>query len=216
MFFSKKLREDIKKLDETIEELKKETETEEEWIWVEGYKGTDKNMCCRDFQYELGKRYDMPEDATIKACESGFHLCLNMRDVREYYPIGEGRRFFRVRALVRKKEFNDYGGWTYSFYEKHIDKLTSKAIEFVSELTMDEILENTRAANWDNHYKQMAIEKGLRDAEHEMMRDTLVGLGYSLPFTNYIIDSRKYEAARAVGSQEDLSMDMKALIIFTS
>ena len=26
---------------------------ENEWVWVEGYKGTDKDMCCRGYQYEL-------------------------------------------------------------------------------------------------------------------------------------------------------------------
>ena len=48
-------------------------ETKDEWIWVEGYKGTDKNMCCRDYQYEIGKQFDMSDDEEIKECSSGFH-----------------------------------------------------------------------------------------------------------------------------------------------
>ena len=47
---------------------------EEEWIWVTGYKGTDKDMKCRDYQYELGKQHDMPEGTDITMCYSGFHF----------------------------------------------------------------------------------------------------------------------------------------------
>lgn len=55
-------------------------ETPEEWIWVVGYKGTYADMTAKnDFKYELGKQYDMPEDSKIEACESGFHLCMNVR-----------------------------------------------------------------------------------------------------------------------------------------
>jgi len=38
------------------------------------YKGFDKDFKCRDFQYEVGKEYEMPEDC-IKVCEKGFHAC---------------------------------------------------------------------------------------------------------------------------------------------
>lgn len=69
-------------------------EPKEEWIWVESYKGTDKDMKCRDYQYELGVQYDMPEGQTIKECESGFHLCLSLKDVYGYYDISDGHRFF--------------------------------------------------------------------------------------------------------------------------
>lgn len=34
---------------------------EEKWIWVDGYKGTDKDMKCRGYQYEFGKQFDIPE-----------------------------------------------------------------------------------------------------------------------------------------------------------
>lgn len=60
------------------DQAKKTTETEEEWVWVDGFKGTDKDMRCRDFQYELGKRSyasvdlkDAPNDIKQLAISNG-------------------------------------------------------------------------------------------------------------------------------------------------
>lgn len=40
---------------------------------IKSYKGFDKNMQCRGFQYEVGKEYEM--DGEIKCCNRGFHAC---------------------------------------------------------------------------------------------------------------------------------------------
>ena len=56
------------------------------------YKGMDKDMKCRGFQYEVGGEYETDE---AKACECGFHACEYPLDVFNYYPPA-GSRFFEV------------------------------------------------------------------------------------------------------------------------
>lgn len=202
-------------------EKKEEIDIKNTWVWVEGYKGTNKNMCCQGFQYELGKKYQMPRES-VDECRTGYHLCLNMHDVQKYYSIGNGNRFFKVRALVRLSNKNDYGKMPdydpSNMYHRLFDrqprnKLVAAEIEFLEELTMDEILENTIAKNWTEEYKKMAIELSVDAANRTRQIDTLTGYGYSLPFASYLIENKKYNVAKAVGSQSDLSMDMKCLLI---
>ena len=54
------------------------------------YKGTDKDMKCRGFQFELGKEY-VEEEA--KLCNKGFHGCEYPLDVFVHYDPA-GSRFF--------------------------------------------------------------------------------------------------------------------------
>ena len=211
----------VKEAEKAIEASAPKSEPEEEWIWVEGYKGTDKDMKCRDYQYELGVQYDMPEDEEIKECESGFHLCLCLNDVFKYYCIGQGNRFFKVKALVRKSDKNKdnscatiIDGRGNKILVGGNDKLTSKSIIFESELTTDEILKETMVNNLPDKYKQMAIEDDVKQAIANYQTDTLIEDGYSLPFVYYMVKNNKFEVAHALGSQTDLSMDMKVLGIF--
>ena len=54
------------------------------------YKGTDKDMKCRDFQFELGKEY---EEAEAKLCYKGFHGCEYPLDVFAHYAPADSRFF---------------------------------------------------------------------------------------------------------------------------
>jgi hypothetical protein len=51
---------------------------------ITGFKGFDKDLKCRDYQYEVGKKFE--EEGKIEACSKGFHFCENPLDVLGYYP----------------------------------------------------------------------------------------------------------------------------------
>ena len=52
------------------------------------YKGFDKNLQCRGFQYEIGKEY---EEEKAEACNCGFHACERPLDVFAYYAPEDSR-----------------------------------------------------------------------------------------------------------------------------
>ena len=51
---------------------------------IKGYKGFNKNLQCRDFQYKINGEYE--EKGNIKTCSNGFHFCEEPFDVFSYYP----------------------------------------------------------------------------------------------------------------------------------
>ena len=56
---------------------------------ITSYKAFDKNMRCRDFQYEVGKEYEMNGD--IKCCNLGFHACKSPMEVWDHYDMLNSR-----------------------------------------------------------------------------------------------------------------------------
>ena len=56
---------------------------------IKSYKGFDKNLKCRGFQYEIGKEYEM--DGEIKVCSRGFHACESPFDVFDHYTMIDSR-----------------------------------------------------------------------------------------------------------------------------
>ena len=55
---------------------------------LKAFKGFDKRLRCRGFQYEVGKEYQEPE---ASLCRNGFHACENPLDTLRYYPPTDSR-----------------------------------------------------------------------------------------------------------------------------
>ena len=55
---------------------------------MNAFKGFDKNLKCRGFQYEIGKEY---EEKEASICNKGFHACEHPLDCFSYYAPTESR-----------------------------------------------------------------------------------------------------------------------------
>ena len=213
-------------------------EEKEEWIWIEGYKGTDKDMKCRDYQFELGKRFDMPDEVPIIKCISGFHLCRNLRDVFPFYSLEDGNRFFKVRALIQKNKPLSFDEQMAASMRSLWDesspyqppKSVAKSIEFISGVSTDELYDEwMRVAEVAIHSTKLptrkqfervrqigfnAWKKECEAKKHAAKVKKLVKLGYSDGFARVIVECDDlYDRAVKIGEATELSCDMKAAYI---
>ena len=87
------------------------------------YKAFDKDLKCRNYQFEVGKEYHEP---IVKICQTGFHSCTNPYDVLNYYPLIDSR-FCEVEV--------------WGTIEKHSEdsKIASEFIFLKRELTQKEM-----------------------------------------------------------------------------
>ena len=92
---------------------------------IKSYKGFDKNMKCRDFQYEVGKEYEM--DGEIKCCNRGFHACKSPLEVWDYYDMLNSR-FAEVEQSGKIDE------------EEKSTKVCSSHIKIKAELKLADII----------------------------------------------------------------------------
>ena len=205
------------------------TVEEEEWIWVKGFKGTNKNMRCQDnYQYELGKQFDLDADVEPVVCSKGFHFCKKLENVFKYYKIGDGNRFFEVEALVKKSGWvneikknstrNYHDPYSYLLDFISDDKYAAKSIRFIRELTVDEVYETVTDSDvreWAEEQKKRAMETSINTVRRDVRAFDLCAAGYSPAFSKYIsIDEGRYKTAMAMASLPDVSMDVKVMAIF--
>ena len=203
---------------------------EEEYIWVKGFKGTDKDMRCKDdYQYELGKQFDLDADVEPVTCSKGFHFCKDLESVFCYYKIGDGNRFFEVEALVKKSALEsknksniraglDQWSKMYMSFANYDDKYAAKSIRFIRELTVDEVFDivtDSEVRGWAEEQKRRAMETSIRAVKNEIREEALISAGYSPVFAKYIsIGEGRYKTAMAMASLPDVSMDVKVMAIF--
>ena len=96
-------------------------------VWVEGYKGTDKDMRCRSFQYELNKEFECEGKAS--KCNNGFHFCTYLGQVIDHwYHFDGNNRYFKVKALIPLED---------SKYEE--DKYAAKKIILLEEVGYNQL-----------------------------------------------------------------------------
>ena len=92
---------------------------------ITSYKGFDKNMQCRGFQYEVGKEYEM--DGEIKCCNRGFHACKSPMEVWDYYDMINSR-YAEVEQSGKIEE------------EENSTKVCSSRIKIKAELKLADII----------------------------------------------------------------------------
>ena len=92
---------------------------------ITSYKGFDKNMQCRGFQYEVGKEYEM--DGEIKCCNRGFHACKSPIEVWNYYDMLDSR-YAEVEQSGKIEE------------EENSTKVCSSHIKIKAELKLADII----------------------------------------------------------------------------
>jgi hypothetical protein len=98
---------------------------------ITAFKGFDKNLKCRGYQYEVGKTYE--HEGAVQACASGFHACENPLDVFDYYAPGESRYCVVEQGGELARHEGD-------------SKIASATITITAELTIPQFVE--RAIKW--------------------------------------------------------------------
>ncbi|EEB5806905.1 hypothetical protein GNU27_15825 [Salmonella enterica] len=96
------------------------------------FKGFNKDLKCRDFQFEIGKTFH--HEGKVEACGSGFHACECPFDVFSYYPPAESRYAETISFGVTDHE------------EEGDTKIASSSITIKAELTLPQFIQ--RGIEW--------------------------------------------------------------------
>ena len=96
------------------------------------YKGFDKDLKCRGFQYEVGKEYELPKGESVSVCSNGFHACESPLEVLDYYFMDGSANLSRFCEVEQSGEFS-----------KEVDstKVASSKIKIKKEITFADLIE---------------------------------------------------------------------------
>ena len=131
---------------------------------IKAYKGFDKNMQCRGFQFAEGETY---HEDTAKLCESGFHACEMPLDVLAYYAPCEGSIYREVTLdEVTDESSNDSKRCAKTITigkELGIDGIIKAQLEFVKENSIHRSeTTQARGAAQETGYRGVAQASGYR------------------------------------------------------
>lgn len=187
-------------------------------IWVDGFKGTDKNMKCRDFQYELGKEFTY--DGKLDLCSSGFHACSDLNNVFDYYKLDGENRFFRIKAFVPENYNENFNKtiWNGSNLYTMDTKFVASKIKFISECTYDDfknyiswkypMIENEEECKHLKNYGIFSMNKFIKK---------MINFGYSESFamiiSNESNDYRYILNYVQAFEDEDISKDLRIYML---
>ena len=104
---------------------------EQENETITTYKGFDKDLKCRGFQYEVGKEYELPKGESVSVCSKGFHACESPLEVLDYYFMDGYANLSRFCEVEQSGEFS-----------KEVDstKVASSKIKIKKEITFADLI----------------------------------------------------------------------------
>ena len=111
------------------------------------YKGFNKDLACRGFQYEIGEEY---EEKEVSVCSSGFHACENPFDVLDYYEDIINNRYCKVEqsGTIKKEDNKQASSKIKVVAEIGFAGLFKAGVEWIKEITNPTpIIEETKGKN---------------------------------------------------------------------
>lgn len=111
------------------------------------FKGTDSNMQCRGFQFEMNKEYVINNDRPVQICRNGFHACINPELVNDFYKMFSfsKNRIFKIKGHVVDRDKYDY-------------KVVCDSIIFVEEINLEELINAILEKNYEHPYAKYYSE----------------------------------------------------------
>ncbi|ECI2453016.1 hypothetical protein AHT95_13630 [Salmonella enterica subsp. enterica] len=137
------------------------------------FKGFNKDLKCRDFQFEIGKTFH--HDGKVEACVSGFHACECPFAVFSYYSPADSRFAETISFGITNRE--EYGD----------TKIASASITIKAELTLPQFIQ--RGIEWiwskiDKSLEQQIMCGNLSAATNTGYQSAATNTGYQSAATN--------------------------------
>ena len=179
------------------------------------FKGFDKDLKCRDFQYEIGKEYT---EETADICNCGFHACEFPMDVFGYYPPSDSR-YCEVELEENGQKSSDdskrVGKKISVKAEIGIAGIIKAGVEYIKEQVNweDDKATNTgdRSAATNTGYQSAATNTGYRSAATNTGdRSAATNTGYQSAATNTgdrsAATNTGYQSAAIVEGKESIAL----------